>query len=95
MTAPTVEQEARLAALNVYHGVAAWLLTFDCVDPDDAFGRAVRRWAQRCKWLLIDGYDPNEYELWQACQHAIERAFHPDRVLEEKGFLLPGRPGFH
>lgn len=90
MTGPTVEQEARLAALNVYHSAATWLLTLDCVDPDDWFGRQVRRWAQRCKWLIVDGIDPNSYETWQAAQHAVERAFHPDRVLGDKGFVLPG-----
>lgn len=90
MTGPSVEQEARLAALNVYHGVAAWILTFDCVEPDDAFGRAVRRWAQRCKWLIVDGIDPNDHETWQAAHHAVERAFHPDRVLEKSGFVLAG-----
>lgn len=87
----TVEAEARLAALNVYHSVAAWFLTFDCVNDDatDWFGRFVRRWAQACKLLLVDGININELEVRRACEHAVERAFHPDRVLEAQGFALP------
>lgn len=88
----SVEEEARLAVLNRIHGLAAFLLGFDCVNDDatDWFGALVRRWAQRCKWRLVDGFDPDRYEVWLATQHAIDRFLHPERELEKRGFVLPG-----
>lgn len=85
------EREVRVEALAPHHYLAMWFLSLDHVEPDDPFGRLVRRWAQRTKWLLIDGVDPDLYELWLACQRAVDRAFHPEVELEAKGFVVPTR----
>jgi hypothetical protein len=76
---------ARLANLERVHLYCRALLTLDPVDPDDLFGRSVRRYAHRAKALLIDGItDYEAWEAWLACQRAIDRHLGIDQARQQK-----------
>lgn len=82
------ELETRQRMMSTYHAYAVmWLGLVD--DPDEWFARQVRRWVQRIKLRLIDDIDPARAEMAVVVDRALERAFHPDRVLADAGVTIP------
>lgn len=84
---PEQERDARLEMLGKFHLFAVQMLAL--IDDQHPGHYTIRRWMQRVKLRVVNDLDPAGYETFVACQKAVDRALHPDKVLAEKGFVLP------
>lgn len=69
------EWDARRLVVMRTHVLARALLG-GCAHAESLEARAIRLWASRTKMAMLDGVgDPEDLEVWMACQHAIDVRF--------------------
>lgn len=69
------EWDARKLVVLRTHTLATWLLQ-GCAHAEVVEARALRLWAARTKWAMLDGVtDPEGLEVWMACQHGVDQAY--------------------